>query len=500
MVLVRPKKGSTADERMYTEVINSEIFNRLKSDIGVENFDKLIRTKLRALPGELTLAEIGLTTELLHEIYPKLNMIIHSAAIVDFNERLDRAVELNVLGSLRLMEIAKRCAHMESFVHVSTAYVNSNRRGWIEEKLYPLGYDPDEMLHKVREMKVSELDKIAGSGLLAEWPNTYTFTKAMTEHLMEKRRGHVPLVIVRPSIIGSSWREPVPGWVDAITAAGAVYMSCGLGILNLIPGQMDNVSDLIPADIVVNSILGALAAIQGRKGQYMIMHATSSTENTMHWGGVMDTVVSYFRQHPPTRRLSVPSFQMVPSAQLFQLLFFIKYSIPSAVLNSLKPVASKSFQQKAILYDKLVWRARVIIESFRHFTENQWSFHNAHTRLVGTLLIPQEKYSFNLNLKPLDWNDYNRNFCYGLCKYVLRMDLIETEMDEPQKLLQAAEHDRQTQDEAEQFIRRVHLELNGKKVNLIILLHHNQVKSKSQHKVMTNSSVNKRINILLQVP
>lgn len=156
-VLVRPRKGSTADERMQAEIIQSEVFNRLKGEIGIPAFHDLIRSKLKALPGELTLAEIGLTPELLQELYPTLNMVIHSAAIVDFNERLDRAVELNVLGSLRLLEIAKRCKNMEGFVHVSTAYVNSNRRGWIEEKLYPLGYDPDELLIKIREMKETEV-------------------------------------------------------------------------------------------------------------------------------------------------------------------------------------------------------------------------------------------------------------------------------------------------------------------------------------------------------
>jgi len=443
-VLVRPRKGSTADERMQSEIIQSEVFTRLKGQIGVQQFQELIRSKLVALPGELTLAEIGLTQPLLQELYPVLNFVIHSAAIVDFNERLDRAVELNVLGSLRLLEIAKRCERMEGFVHVSTAYVNSNRRGWIEEKLYPLGYDPEEMLARVREMKESELDKISGSGLLAEWPNTYTFTKAMTEHLIEKRRAHVPVIIVRPSIIGSSWREPVPGWVDCLTAAGAVYMACGLGILSLIPGQMDYVSDLIPADTVVNAILGALAVVQGQRNAFAVCHATSSTENTMHWGAIMDCVIDYFRLHPPARSLKKPSFQMVPSSQLFQVLFFLKYSIPSALLNTVTPIGSKAFQQKAALYNKLVWRARVIIESFRHFTDNQWSFHNGHTRRIGQMLVPEERTSFNLSIKELDWVDYNNNFCFGLCKYVLRMDLIEPEFDDP----------------SEGRPRRVHLELN----------------------------------------
>jgi len=431
-VLVRPRKGSSASERMHAEIIHSPVFDRLRNEIGIAKFTELVNQKVRALPGELTLADIGLSAEQLAALYPRLNFIIHSAAVVDFNERLDRAVELNVLGSLRLLEIAQRCKNMRGFVHVSTCYVNSNRKGWVEEKLYPLGYDPDEMLERVRSMKENELDKIAGSGLLAEWPNTYTFTKAMTEHLMEKRRGNVPLMIVRPSIIGSSWRDPVPGWVDCISAAGAVYVAVGLGLLKMIPGQMDNVSDVIPADYVTNAILGSLASIAGRYKEFGIIHASSSTENTMHWGAVLDCVVNFFVQNPPARRVASPQgFQMVSSAQLFQLLFFLKYSIPSAVLNTVGPLGTKAFRQKAVLFNKLVWRARVIIESFRYFTENQWSFHNANARAIGSCLVPEEQEIFSVRLKGLDWIDYNRNFCYGLCKYVLRMDLIEPELDDP---------------------------------------------------------------------
>lgn len=76
----------------------------------------------------------------------------------------------------------------------------------------------------------------------------YTITKAMTEHLMFRKRGNVPLAIVRPSIVvhtphnnkqkptentikhntktqGSCWKEPSPGWIDVISSASAVYMA-----------------------------------------------------------------------------------------------------------------------------------------------------------------------------------------------------------------------------------------------------------------------------------
>lgn len=45
------------------------------------------------------------------------------------------------------------------------------------------------------------------------------------------------MVIVRPSIIGASLEEPVPGWTDSITFAGGIYLIAGLGILRELPGD-----------------------------------------------------------------------------------------------------------------------------------------------------------------------------------------------------------------------------------------------------------------------
>lgn len=45
------------------------------------------------------------------------------------------------------------------------------------------------------------------------WENTYTFTKAMGETLIQTMREDVPVVIIRPSIIESSYKEPFPGWL-----------------------------------------------------------------------------------------------------------------------------------------------------------------------------------------------------------------------------------------------------------------------------------------------
>jgi hypothetical protein len=50
-----------------------------------------------------------------------------------------------------MLELAKECKRLLSFTHVSTAYVNSNRTGFIEEKIYDLPgvNDPEEEIARI---------------------------------------------------------------------------------------------------------------------------------------------------------------------------------------------------------------------------------------------------------------------------------------------------------------------------------------------------------------
>ena len=46
--------------------------------------------------------------------------------------------------------------------------------------------------------------------LIGSRPNTYTYTKAMAETLLMEEAKGLPVAIVRPSIVGASWEEPLP--------------------------------------------------------------------------------------------------------------------------------------------------------------------------------------------------------------------------------------------------------------------------------------------------
>ena len=47
--------------------------------------------------------------------------------------------------------------------------------------------------------------------LSAKRPNTYTYTKSIAEHLIYQQTGKLPIAVVRPSIVASSFLEPMQG-------------------------------------------------------------------------------------------------------------------------------------------------------------------------------------------------------------------------------------------------------------------------------------------------
>jgi nucleoside-diphosphate-sugar epimerase len=181
---------------------------------------------------------------------------------------LDRAIELNVKGALRMFDVALACTNCVAFVHVSTAYVNCNQptKSVVKEKLYPLGFEPDRVLEEVSKMNTQQLSKIADTGMLRDWPNTYTFTKAITEHKLVKKHKkpsnrRIALAIVRPAIVTAAWREPLPGWVDDISAASAIYAGGAIGVLKFVPATNYRHYDLVPVDLVANAIIIAAPAV-----------------------------------------------------------------------------------------------------------------------------------------------------------------------------------------------------------------------------------------------
>ncbi len=76
----------------------------------------------------------------------KVDLVINCAASVDFNARLDDATQINIFGTLKVYELYLQMKKAINFLHVSTAYVNSDVSGYIEEKLYDKNIDANKII------------------------------------------------------------------------------------------------------------------------------------------------------------------------------------------------------------------------------------------------------------------------------------------------------------------------------------------------------------------
>jgi hypothetical protein len=60
------------------------------------------------------------------------------------------------MGCLRMHDLAKECKLLQIFTHVSTAYVNCEKKGFIKEQIYDIDQDSEEVINKVLKMNKVE--------------------------------------------------------------------------------------------------------------------------------------------------------------------------------------------------------------------------------------------------------------------------------------------------------------------------------------------------------
>lgn len=64
--------------------------------------------KITAVTGDMTSPGLGLSPSDLKSLKDNVSIVFHSAATIKFNEELKAAVQMNVKGPMRLLEICRQ--------------------------------------------------------------------------------------------------------------------------------------------------------------------------------------------------------------------------------------------------------------------------------------------------------------------------------------------------------------------------------------------------------
>ncbi len=95
------------------------------------------------------------------------------------------------------------------------------------------------------------------------WPNTYTFTKSLSESFIRKfldDSPHAAIAVVRPAIVESSIEKPFLGWNEGINTSASLSYLLGTFFRQL-PSNASKCLDLIPVDLVAAGMTLISAAL-----------------------------------------------------------------------------------------------------------------------------------------------------------------------------------------------------------------------------------------------
>jgi long-chain acyl-CoA synthetase len=308
-ILLRGAANISAQERFRSQTLGSPALEGLTKSIIESRGSSFLGRNITVWTGDISQPGCGLDPAALEGLRGRVGAIINCAGLVEFFPPVDDAFASNVDGVENIVALAKQVE--AKLVHISTCYVCGEADGLIEESERILGYYPhrngpedssfnyqEELRYcreRIRQIYDSEGPPKSGvefRGPLAHapevipsgaqsrsskqsaqrlaalgkqraehwgWVNTYTYSKSVGEQIIAAE-ANLDYAIVRPAIVESALRFPLPGWIEGgRTAAPLVLMA--LSGLKHWPVRRDIPLEVVPVDLVASAILVVTALL-----------------------------------------------------------------------------------------------------------------------------------------------------------------------------------------------------------------------------------------------
>ncbi len=463
VLIVRPGRRG-AKRRVERDILRNDAFDGLRRVHG-DAFDTVVADRVTAVAGDVSVDGLGLDEDG-RALLAACDIVIHSAAAVSFDSPLDQAVEINLLGPVRIAEMLTELSVAPHLVAVSTCYVAGSRRGnapeiavdaspffvdvsWRAEveaarrtrtDVETQSREPGR-LTEFRNRARAELGAAGTPALAAKteqlrtrwvtdqmaeagraragslgFPDAYAYTKALGEKalLETTATSGLGVSIVRPSIIESAMAEPFPGWIRGFRMAEPVIISYARGLLKEFPGVPEGTVDVIPVDMVVAAIC-AVAARGHRPGDdgTDIVQVASGSVNPLKYGQLVDLTQSWFTEHPlydeRGQPIAVSSWSFPGRGRVQKQLERAKTLIErtEAVVHKL-PLRGRQAEFGAILEDRREQAERALgyVELYGAYAECEAIYGLDRLLALWSELDEADRTSFAFDPRVIDWTDY----------------------------------------------------------------------------------------------
>ncbi|XP_017466458.1 PREDICTED: putative fatty acyl-CoA reductase CG8303 [Rhagoletis zephyria] len=416
-VLVRGKRKFDPNERI-SRLLQKPIFQK---------FNEKTLAKVVPVVGELSEVNFGFSEVVLNELIDKVNVIYHSAATIKFSSPLRTAIKTNLTGTMRTIELAKKLKNLSAYVYFSTAFCNSNNRGLIVEEVYKSQFDPYEM------MKIAEDDAYwedftdeKCKEIIRDHPNTYTFTKNLSENLLIAEMPGLPAAIVRPSIVYGTWEHPMKGWVGNANSGHLGYLAGFVkGLFRTMCGRAASVIDIIPCDFVISSslVMGWYVGTHPIE-QPEVIHCTSGELNPLTLSEFCVIMNESVKRHPPNNFVWKPHTKLRNGWRynlffyLFHILPAIAYGVPEKLFGVGMP------QHTALEYMRVFHKGT---KAFDYFLDKDFRYSLKNALRIMSLMHESDKKRYNFDSSQCDWSEFIDRCLIGVRRFYFKEAAETTE-------------------------------------------------------------------------
>jgi len=442
-VLVRGNRKGTAEERFWRFAERSPALRPLRKKLGRERFHAFVEERVEILDGDISRPLCGLDEETLSRLAETLDAVVHFAGLTDFEPDPVQGLLTNTLGGENAADVAAR-ARVPRFLHISTAFVAGNVSGNIPESIDPgvspngTRFDPSavvrDLLEELDDLETrrERIDLANEKAWSLGWPNIYTFTKGLSEHL-HALRDDLELTLVRPSVVESARNYPFAGWNEGINTSGPLVWLLSSWFRSF-PSNPKNHFDVIPVDTVARAVMTILAA-QLRGEAERVYHLGTSDTNPLYFERAIDlTALSARRIHKKDtsstlERLVIRYLDAVPrdgEADTFPSLPFLRRTAQKgrkwlkewSPKESLPPklyerygqdveAKAKSWSMECRNADRQIGLIEDMLRLYKPFIhDNDYIYSTENVRGLSEHLDAEEKALFGYDIADLDWRHY----------------------------------------------------------------------------------------------
>ncbi|XP_031839104.1 fatty acyl-CoA reductase wat [Nomia melanderi] len=419
-ILVRPKKGKDVHQRVE-ELFDDPVFSRLK-----EKRPKF-RHQTVAIAGDCSLPGLGISSTDRAIITREVSIVFHVAATVRFDEKMNLAVPINVRSLKDVIGLCKEISGFKSFVHVSTAYANCPLT-LIEEKIYDPPMEAEKLIALVECVDEKLIQEITPR-LLGVWPNTYTFTKAVAESIVQKEAYDLPVGIFRPGIVISTFREPLRGWIDNMYGPTGVVAGAGSGLLRSIHCDGSRIANVVPGDLTINGLIASAWDVANRhrsrtdKGERtndIPVYNYVSQDNPITYDQLKLLSEKYGLEFPTGKAIWYYSFRNTRHKIIHSFYIYFLHLLPALLIDSVTLCLGK---QPRML--KIYKKIHKFMDVLNYFSMKEWTFSNETLKTLISKMSLEDLDNFACDITKVDWDQYFRTYVRGIRIYLIK-DPLDT--------------------------------------------------------------------------